>query len=94
MSIEASICGWRVPPNWRKEVLAPIKDAAFNLERIPRPPKRSALTSENEVDEAALAEAVKGKLQINPKCPVKAFDVYVPWNESMVVAHNEESAHT
>ncbi|KAL9060932.1 MAG: hypothetical protein Q9162_000376 [Coniocarpon cinnabarinum] len=30
-TIEVNVCGWRVPPGWRREVLAPMMEAAAQL---------------------------------------------------------------
>ena len=86
-TIEVNVCGWRVPPGWRMEVIAPVREAALALGRLPRESKRKAIEDDD-------VKPLKGVPLFNPDCQVKEFDVYVPWTREIVDAHNEKSAHT
>ena len=97
--IEAEICGWRVPPGWRSEILAPMHDAAKDLGLIVAEKKRKHPDGTTENAESTLAtgkdaDAKKGKSgkkgdakNVSKKTKVKLFHVTVPWTQEQVNGH-------
>ena len=85
-SIKVSLCGWKVPPGWRMEVVQPIANAARGMGRVSKAGDevdKSGDTTMTDVHEVR-------KPAITSKCKNQKFTVTAPWDHKQVNFHKEK----